>query len=524
MMGWMKEAGRARHGRGWSGLWPLALLLLTIDCTGKARAERIVPLPLGEPLRGSIRWEDENWATFTVEVPEDAMVLTLKVDNAGVDLDLFARFGASIESYDTDPDHQATSYLYNDELVISRLSDPPLESGTYYVDVAYTLDTEPRIGKRRAQEIPFVITATLIRDRVDGSLTPDFATVGQTGEEGGWFRTYTVEVPAGAEALRVDLDGVTSDLDILARRGRSILKPEDADHVADSVLGRETLLIDAASDPPLTPGPWYVQIQDPYRLDTVPFTAYTSFSSGAPEVLRAIPSLGEGQEGLALALAATVEVATHAGAGSGTLLSPTGWVLTNYHVVEDEAGGVVGEGEVVVSLSLDPRTPPSELFRGRVVEADEELDLALVRIETGLYGQPLPPRYRFPYLERGNSGTLAIGDALTVVGFPGVGGLGSRVSVTLTRGIVAGFDTTEVGLMIKTDAEISPGNSGGAALDGDWRLVGVPSATVEDLSGNSQLGYIIPLSMVPAGWWRHLDPGGGGPPTAPSPPRERRAP
>lgn len=467
--------------------------------------ETYTRLELGQKASAVIDWEDQPWQTFVVEVPADAMVLTLKVEDAPVDLDLFARRDRPLDNYEQDAEHEATSRLYNDSLTISRSGEPPLAPGTYYLDVAYTVETDPRVGKRRVAEIPFSVTASVIRSRVDGQLVPGETRSGETSAASGWFRTFTVDVPEGASVLRIDLDQVTGDLDLVARRGRAMLTLEDADHVADSLLGRETLLIDRASDPPLAAGTWYVNVYDPFELDLVRFTAHASFDAQpAPEML-AIPTIRQPAEGIDRALLSTVEVLTSAGNGSGTLVSPEGWVLTNYHVVVDDTGNPVGKGELVVSLCLDPKQPPAELFRGSVVLADRTLDLALVRIESGLYGQPLPAGYRFPYLERGSPEALAIGDPVTVLGFPGVGGLGSRVSVSLTRGVISGFDSQEAGVVFKTDAEIGSGNSGGAALDSAYRLIGVPTGTVEDADGYSQLGYILPISRLPAAWKEKIE-------------------
>ncbi len=474
------------------------------EAEGPAEAEPeaadATPLALGQATSGEIVFSAQQWQTYAVEVPADAMVLTIKVEDSAVDLDLYARHGAPMDNYEQDPDYEATSRRYNDEIKISRSSDPPLLPGTYYIDVTYTLGTQPRIGKRRVERLPFTITASVIQARVDGELTPRRAITSQTDQETGWFRTYAVDVPRGARALRIDLDDVSGDLDIVARHGQPALDLEEADHQSDSVLGRETLLIDASSDPPLAPGRWYIQIYDPFELNLVHFTAYTRFESTPPPELLAIPPIRESRGGLDRAMLATVEVLTRTGTGSGTLLSPDGWVLTNHHVVESDSGGVVGSDELVISLCLDPKLPPAELFRGSVVFDDADLDLALVKIESGLYDQPLPAGYRFPYLELGDPNGVSIGDPITLLGFPGVGGLGSRATLSLTRGVVAGFDRTEVGLVLKTDAEIGAGNSGGAALDAAWRLIAVPVGTVEDAEGYSQLGYLLPINLLPAQW------------------------
>ena len=74
------------------------------------------------------------------------------------------------------------------------------------------------------------------------------------------------------------------------------------------------------------------------------------------------------------------------------------------------------------------------------------------------------------------------------MGFPSIGGVTDRPTVTLTRGIIAGFTRSPGGhVQIKTDAIIASGSSGGAAFDADWRLVGVPTMTVsEDLGGTDK--------------------------------------
>lgn len=469
-------------------------------------AESYTQLELGKPVSAVIDWAHQPWVSFVVEVPVDAIVLTVAVEDAEADLDLFGRRGRPIANFEEDAEYQASTRLYNDTLRISRGSEPALEPGKFYVDVAYNVDTAPRIGKRRAAEISFNITARVIRARIDGDLLPEVPLTSETSAQSGWFRTYRIAVPAGAKALRIDLDRVTSDLDLSIRHGQPALKMEDGDHLAESTLGRETLLIDAGSDPPLRPGTWFLTVYDPFELDLSHFTAHLSFEpQPAPELLL-IPPLREPAEGIDRALLATVEVLTRSGTGSGTLIGSAGWVLTNYHVIEDDSGGMVPAGEVVISMNVDPKLPPSELFRGSVVVADPALDLALVHIESGLYGQPLPAGYRFPALALGSSESLHIGDAVTVLGFPGVGGLGSRATVSLTRGVIAGFDTTEAGVILKTDAEIASGNSGGAALDAAYRLIGVPAGTIEDVEGYSQLGYILPIDRLPAAWRGKLEP------------------
>jgi S1-C subfamily serine protease len=484
----------------WQALLIAAAVLLPV---GRLAAQQT--LEFDTPTEAMIDYDSQTWESFQIKVPRDALIVTITIDDSPVDIDLYARHGEEIEDWATDAEFAADSFEYNEVLRISRNSELPLQYGTYYVDVAYILDDPPMVGKERIDEIPFTITASVIRHRVDAALEPGVRCASETTPEEGYFRTFTIEVPEEAEALRIDLDEVTSDMDISARHRRQITNPADADHKSVTLLGRETLVIDKTSDPPLEPGLWYINVFDPVELGSVPFSIYASFSSSAPEALLAIPQIEIPEAGLDRAVRATVEISCPDGAGSGTLLTPDGLILTNFHVIKSASGRPTADGEVVVSLTLDERHPPVELFRGRVVESDEERDMALVEIVSGLYQQPLPDPYAFPYLELGDPDGLGIGSPLQVLGFPVTGGTGSRVSVTYTSGVVSGFESAPFGTIIKTDAAISSGNSGGAALDAECHLIGIPTSVVPEPGGNGQVGYIHPVSAVHESWMEMIE-------------------
>ncbi len=127
-------------------------------------------------------------------------------------------------------------------------------------------------------------------------------------------------------------------------------------------------------------------------------------------------------------------------------------------------------------------------------------DMALVEVTSGLYLQPIPEDYDFPYLDLGDSDALRNCAPLQILGFPVTGGTGSRVSVTYTTGVVSGFESVRFGTIIKTDADISSGNSGGAALDSEFRLIGLPTSVVPEPGGNAQVGYIHPVNVIPDAW------------------------
>ena len=143
---------------------------------------------------------------------------------------------------------------------------PPLEEGTYYVEVAYLSVAPAVVHKRPVKEVPFTVKLSFVRARIDGVLTPGKKTASHVRAEEGSARTFAIDVPAGAKALRINLDEVSSDLDILARYGEPVVRNEDAGDTAISPLGRESLVIDPASPQPLQPGRWYVNVVHPVSL------------------------------------------------------------------------------------------------------------------------------------------------------------------------------------------------------------------------------------------------------------------
>jgi serine protease Do len=146
--------------------------------------------------------------------------------------------------------------------------------------------------------------------------------------------------------------------------------------------------------------------------------------------------------------------------------------------------------------------PPQELFKAELIEYDEKTDLALLQIESGLYDQPLPKDYHFPFFTLAETQQVHIGQPMSFIGYPNGGGSGSKVSVSLTRGIVSGFEQGANGFLIKTDAVLTPGNSGGAAINAYYELVGLPTFTMA--GKNSPMGFIRPVSEIPSEWLEQI--------------------
>jgi len=159
--------------------------------------------------------------------------------------------------------------------------------------------------------------------------------------------------------------------------------------------------------------------------------------------------------------------------GSGVIVSPDGYILTNNHVVE-------GATDVRVTLS-DKRQ-----LKAKVIGTDPKTDIAVLKVEGS----------GFPAITIGDSSKVQVGDYALAVGDPfGVG-------QTVTMGIISAMNRGNLGIedyedFIQTDAPINPGNSGGALVNDRGELVGINTAILSHGSGgNEGIGFAIPINMA----------------------------
>jgi serine protease Do len=165
--------------------------------------------------------------------------------------------------------------------------------------------------------------------------------------------------------------------------------------------------------------------------------------------------------------------------GSGFIVDPRGYIITNNHVVEKA-------DRIYVKLSTDP-----EGFQGRpgkVIGVDKDTDLAVVKITTT---EPLPT------VKLGNSDASQVGDWVIAIGSP------FGFSQTVTAGIVSARNrTVEKGAagqfqhFIQTDAAINPGNSGGPLLNMADQVIGVNTAIITQSAGYEGIGFAMPSNTV----------------------------
>ncbi|PQA76236.1 S1C family serine protease [Rhodoferax sp. TS-BS-61-7] len=160
------------------------------------------------------------------------------------------------------------------------------------------------------------------------------------------------------------------------------------------------------------------------------------------------------------------------GLGSGVIVSPSGYILTNNHVIEE-----ADEIEVILN--------DSRRVAAKVIGTDPDSDLAVLKIELD----------KLPTIVLGNSDNLQVGDQVLAIGNPfGVG-------QTVTSGIVSALGRNQLGIntfenFIQTDAAINPGNSGGALVDTNGNLLGINTAIYSRSGGSMGIGFAIPVATA----------------------------
>ncbi len=236
---------------------------------------------------------------------------------------------------------------------------------------------------------------------------------------------------------------------------------------------------DPASATPLplsTATPWPTATPLPPTSTRTPYPTWTPLPSLAEIVARANPSI------VTVINARSVPGVNNSTSeqlvwGSGVIIDPRGYVLTNEHVA-------AAAQELVVTMH-DGRTAAA-----RYIAGDSLADLALIKIERNLKFQRLP---------WGDSSKAQLGDSVAVIGSP-LGNLRNSVTV----GVISGLDravyvegTDQVTGLIQTDAAINRGNSGGALIDDHGRLIGIVTLIIRQTSISEDplvqgIGFAIP--------------------------------
>jgi serine protease Do len=158
--------------------------------------------------------------------------------------------------------------------------------------------------------------------------------------------------------------------------------------------------------------------------------------------------------------------------GSGVIVSPDGYIITNNHVVSN--------AERIKVTLYDKR-----VFKGKVIGADPKTDIAVVKISSE----------DLPTIPWGDSDELQVGEFVLAIGNP------FGLSHTVTMGIISAVGRANVGIadyedFIQTDAAINPGNSGGPLVDTEGNLIGINTAIFSKSGGYQGIGFAVPSNMA----------------------------
>jgi len=482
-----------------------AILAIAMPFGGLPANAQILSITPGETVRGEVSINSDSGAasfvTYTLRADDDVVAIDIELE-AVADLDLYLDT-EYIDDYQ-DVLASSTGFAGTESLQLDLTSNVELIGNEYYIDVTYgRVDPPVTSDGDVLRRIPYSLTVRTHRQRIDGELQSGQIVSGRIDPRAdGPYRSYVIDVPNRAPALRVDLASDATDLDLRVRYREPMRTMEDADMTAVSWAGHETIVIDSAKGA-IPAGRYFIDVFDQAWLDwPADFRLVASLMDMPPEGLVELPTL-VAADGLEGAINSTVEILHADGGGTGVLLTDSGFVLTNYHVVEQAVdAGTWTAVSPLIGLTVEPTEGSRVRLLARIVAHNKELDMALMQVESDLYGNPLPDDYRFPAIARGDPRAVMIGDPIFVLGYPDAGSLGTRVSITLTRGIVSGFERRGDTLLIKTDADIASGNSGGPVMNENFEVIGIATEAISEEFGNSQIGYVWPLWLVPDDWWR----------------------
>ena len=172
--------------------------------------------------------------------------------------------------------------------------------------------------------------------------------------------------------------------------------------------------------------------------------------------------------------------------GSGVIIDPDGYILTNAHVLKGAQRVQVVLPSPLVGASPDLSTPSARgsTMNARIVGQSSEADLAVLKIEAK--GLPALPIGKYSNLRQGEM----------VFAFGSPGGLQNSVTMGVVSAVARQPDPDSPMVYIQTDAPINPGNSGGPLVDVDGELVGVNTFIMTQSGGNEGLGFAIPSGIV----------------------------
>lgn len=238
--------------------------------------------------------------------------------------------------------------------------------------------------------------------------------------------------------------------------------------------------------------PAVVQTENPENINVetpvVPQTSGPAITPEAPIVIPAVTALNKENAFKGVVKIKTLTLGADGGlvdylSGSGVVISQDGFILTNSHVVavENELDKSDKNAVYGVCFTADMNKEPDCSQTAELVAKDKDFDIALLHLNTS--GSS-------PFLKLAEVSTASTSDEVFALGYPGIG----QDTITMTKGIVSGKLDKYDKKWIKTDAVISFGSSGGAAIDKNGEVLGITTAGYSDTLGT--LGYIIDSTSI----------------------------
>ncbi len=176
--------------------------------------------------------------------------------------------------------------------------------------------------------------------------------------------------------------------------------------------------------------------------------------------------------------------------GSGVLISNDGYVVSNAHIFEG------CKSTIYIANSIDSITDTSIIYTAEVKNKDQDLDLALLKINKS--ENLKQTNLDFPFFVLKNNDNLILGESIYILGYPTLRSDRdtNNLKIHITRGTVSGFEYINhfPNGWIVTDGDISYGNSGGAVIDQKGNLVGIPVYGVSE--GTAWIGYILSINVI----------------------------
>lgn len=196
---------------------------------------------------------------------------------------------------------------------------------------------------------------------------------------------------------------------------------------------------------------------------------------------------------------------TRKGFGTGFIIHPKGYLVTNFHNIGSTATGQRTNDIYAYFVAPDNLfgPPRARAYRIRILRTNYRFDLVLGQIDAYQQGNqfvPVSPGTTFPYLQLADSSKVEPTDAIFALGFPGLAAKINKdvfTGITIVDGKVVNINTVQKWIL--TNAEINPGNSGGPAIDEQGRVIGINSAVIPDQRTGGRLSMIRPINLV-----RHL--------------------